>query len=106
MKRTLLLAGVAVLALAACHKNEKPEPRPVDFSQYKIRVEPVITRVTETNFENGDAIGVSVVKPSGDYAANVKLTYDGTAFAGDRRYADAQGGQDRARSIGGGRCRA
>ena len=83
MKRTLLLAGVAVLALAACHKNEKPEPRPVDFSQYKIRVEPVITRVTETNFENGDAIGVSVVKPSGDYAANVKLTYDGTAFAGD-----------------------
>ena len=83
MKRTLLLAGVAVLALAACNKNEKPEPRPVDFSQYKIRVEPVITRVTETNFENGDAIGVSVVKPSGDYAANVKLTYDGTAFAGD-----------------------
>lgn len=83
MKRTLLLAGVAVLALAACHKNEKPEPRPVDFSQYKIRVEPVITRVTETNFESGDAIGVSVVKPSGDYAANVKLTYDGTAFAGD-----------------------
>ena len=74
---------MAVLALAACKKNEKPEPQPVDFSQYKIRVEPVITRVTETNFETGDAIGLSVVRKSGDYATNVSMKYDGTAFSGD-----------------------
>ena len=74
---------MAVLALAACKKNEKPEPQPVDFSQYKIRVEPVITRVTETNFEAGDAIGLSVVRKSGDYATNVSMKYDGTAFSGD-----------------------
>ena len=83
MKRTLILAGAAFLALAACNKNSKPDTPPVDFSQYKLRVEPVITRVTETNFESGDAIGLSVAKPSGDYAANVKLAYDGTAFSGD-----------------------
>ena len=74
---------MAVLALVACKKNEKPEPQPVDFSQYKIRVEPVITRVTETNFEAGDAIGLSVVRKSGDYATNVSMKYDGTAFSGD-----------------------
>ena len=83
MKRTFILAGAAFLALAACNKNSKPDTPPVDFSQYKLRVEPVITRVTETNFESGDAIGLSVAKPSGDYVANVKLTYDGTAFSGD-----------------------
>ena len=83
MKKTFWMAAAALLALAACNKNSKPDTPPVDFSQYKLRVEPVITRVTETNFESGDAIGLSVAKPSGDYAANVKLTYDGTAFSGD-----------------------
>ena len=83
MKKAFWMAAAALLALAACNKNSKPDTPPVDFSQYKLRVEPVITRVTETNFESGDAIGLSVSKPSGDYAANVKLTYDGTAFSGD-----------------------
>ena len=83
MKKAFWMAAAALLALAACNKNSKPDTPPVDFSQYKLRVEPVITRVTETNFESGDAIGLSVAKPSGDYAANVKLAYDGTAFSGD-----------------------
>ena len=83
MKKAFWMAAAALLALAACNKNSKPDTPPVDFSQYKLRVEPVITRVTETNFESGDAIGLSVAKPSDDYAANVKLTYDGTAFSGD-----------------------
>ena len=83
MKKALIIAGAAVLALVACNKNPQPGREPVDFSQYKVRVEPVITRVTETNFENGDAIGVSIIRKSGDFAANAKFTYDGTAFAGD-----------------------
>ena len=83
MTRTMMIAGMAVLALVACNRSEKPEPQPVDFSQYKLRVEPVITRVTETNFENGDAIGLSVVRKSGDYATNVSMEYDGSAFSGD-----------------------
>ena len=88
MKRMMILAGAALLALVACNKTPKDEPQPVDFSQYKLRVEPVITRVTETNFENGDAIGLSVVRTSGDYATNEKFTYDGTAFAGDLNWYD------------------
>ena len=84
----LTLAGVALLAFAACNKTPENETAPVDFSQYKLRVEPVITRVTETNFENGDAIGLSVVRAGGDYASNAQLKYDGTAFSGDLNWYD------------------
>ena len=79
----MIFAGLAVLALAACKKNVEPGKDPVDFSQYKLRVEPVITRVTVTNFEAGDAIGLSIALAGGDYASNVQMKYDGTAFSGD-----------------------
>ncbi len=84
----MILASAVLLALVACNKTPKTEPQPVDFSQYKLRVEPVITRVTETNFENADAIGLSVVRAGGDYASNEKLTYDGTAFSGSLNWYD------------------
>ena len=84
----MILAGAALVALVACNKTPNTEPKPVDFSQYKLRVEPVITRVTETNFENGDAIGLAVVRANGTYAANEKLTYDGTAFTGNLNWYD------------------
>ena len=84
----MILAGAALLALVACNKTPNTEPQSVDFSQYKLRVEPVITRVTETNFENGDAIGLAVVRTGGAYAANEKLTYDGTAFSGSLNWYD------------------
>lgn len=68
---------LAALALAAC--NEKPDgpavPQPV-------RITPVITRATDVNFENGDAIGLTITRTSGAYASNEKLTYSGTCFAG------------------------
>ena len=83
MKKIVYFAGLALLTLAACNKTPKTEPQPVDFSQYSVRLEPVITRATETNFEQGDEIGLSIVRATGDYATNVKLAYDGTAFAGD-----------------------
>ena len=83
MKQRMFLAGMALLAVVACNKTPKTEPQPVDFSQYNVRVEPVITRATETNFENGDQIGLSIIRATGEYAVNTPLTYDGTAFAGD-----------------------
>ena len=82
MKKTLILAGLALLTLAACDKTPKTEPQPVDFSRYSVRLEPVITRATETNFESGDAIGLSITRAAGSYATNEKLTYDGSAFSG------------------------
>ena len=88
MKHAFYLAGLALLSLAACNKNPNTAPQPVDFSQYAVRLEPVITRATETNFEKGDQIGLSIVRATGDFATNVSLTYDGTAFSGDLNWYD------------------
>ena len=82
MTKRILWVGAAVLALAACKKTPDPVG-PVDFSQYKLSVEPVITRVTETNFETGDQIGLSVLRATGEYASNAPLSYDGTAVSSD-----------------------
>ena len=87
MKRYIPLA-LAVLALAACNKNAEPET-PV---YGKIRVEPVITKATEVNFEAGDKIGLTIAPAETDakYADNACLTFDGSVFSGDLEwYADA-----------------
>ena len=88
MKKSVLFAGLALLAVAACNKTPNVEPQPVDFSQYAVRVEPVITRATETNFEKGDQIGLSIVRAAGEHATNAQLTYDGTAFSGALNWYD------------------
>ena len=76
MKRTYAIL-LAALALAAC--NEKPEEPAVP---QLVRITPVITRATDVNFEDGDAIGLTITRASGAYATNEKLTYSGTSFAG------------------------
>lgn len=78
MKKTLIgLIGLATL-LVACNKQE-----PVRKAPGAVTIEPVITRATETNFENGDRIGLTVLKGTETYADNASLTYNGTAFKGD-----------------------
>ena len=86
MKKTMILAGAALLALIACNKTPDQDMDPVDFSKYGVRVEPVITRATETNFESGDQIGLTITRAAGTFAENAKLTYDGTAFSGDQKW--------------------
>lgn len=86
MKRYLTLA-LTVLAFAACQKPVQPEIAPG-----KVQVEPVITKATEVNFENGDKIGLSIAKVNDTekYADNAQLTFDGNIFSGDLLwYADA-----------------
>ena len=86
MKRYLTLA-IAALTLAACHKPVQPETAPG-----KVQVEPIITKATEVNFENGDKIGLSIAKVNDTekYADNAQLTFDGSVFSGDLLwYADA-----------------
>lgn len=88
MKKYLpLLAGLALL-LTACDNKENKEPvaPETDFSDVAVRIEPIITRATETNFELGDAIGLTVTREAGAYATNEKLVYDGTAFAGSLKW--------------------
>ena len=80
--KKIALAALALLSLAACRKTPAVEQPPVDFSKYAVRVEPVVTRVTETGFETGDRIGLSVTRATGAFATNAPLSYDGTAFSG------------------------
>ena len=86
MKRNIILSLAALVLAAACQKVETPQPQPG-----KIQVEPIITKATEVNFEDGDRIGLTV-KVEGaaeDYASNACFTYAGDLFSGDLEwYAD------------------
>lgn len=86
MKRYLIFAFAAI-SLAACQKPVHQEMDPG-----KVQIEPVITKATEVNFENGDNIGLTIAKVNDTekYADNAQLTFDGTVFTGDLMwYADA-----------------
>lgn len=84
MKRILI--PLAALAFAACQQTVEPDVVPG-----KVCIEPVITKATEVNFEDGDRIGLTV-KVEGaaeDYASNACFTYAGDLFSGDLEwYAD------------------
>ena len=69
----------AAALAAACGQGPEPERLPA-----ALRIEPVITRATEVDFEDGDIIGLTVTKGDASvYADNALLTYDGSAFSGD-----------------------
>ncbi len=87
MRRIILLSLAALAALAACNRNPVPGPDSAqDFSKYNVKVEPVITRATETDFENGDAIGLTLSREAGVYAENEKLSFDGASFSGSLKW--------------------
>ena len=75
MKRLLFLSACLLMASVACQRQQ-PEPAPAAT----IRIVPVITKATETDFENGDAIGVTITRAAGEFASNAQFTFDGTAF--------------------------
>lgn len=82
-----IFAGLALL-LTACDSKENKEPviPETDFSDVAVRIEPIITKVTETDFVSGDAIGLTITREAGVHASNEKLTYDGTAFTGSLKW--------------------
>lgn len=74
----MLLIGGALMLTTACKKEE-----PQHFSkQQPICILPAIqTRMTNTDFESGDAIGVTLRRRSGsDHLNNCRFTYDGLLF--------------------------
>ncbi len=92
MKRYLTIA-VAALAIAACQKPDNL----VQTGPSKVQIEPLITRATEVNFENGDKIGLTMTKVNGteNHATNTPLTFDGSVFTGDLLwYTDAYSESD------------
>ena len=82
MKKIFLLAAGAII-LAGCHKNNTVKPPVSDLA---VRISPVITKVTDTNFENGDKVGVSIVTSDQQYAVNQMLPFDGEVFTGELKW--------------------
>ena len=91
MKHTALLLAMASLILAASCSNKEEEIIPSNNGCTVFTAEmKTLSRATETNFENGDKIGVFAVQaqantgtsllPSGNYADNVCYTYNSGKF--------------------------
>lgn len=86
MKGLMLLAALT-LVLASCSK----EAASTDNGEAPvIRIEPVISKATSTNFENGDVIGLTVRRSDGTvHTENAGLAYSGNCFSSDLKwYAD------------------
>lgn len=75
-----MIMACAVATLAACQKNAEPVVAPG-----RVQVEPVITKATEVNFEEGDKVGLTMVveNATGKYAENACLTFASDVFSGD-----------------------
>lgn len=75
-----MIVACAVATLAACQKNAEPVVAPG-----RVQVEPVITKATEVNFEEGDQVGLTMVVENATekYAENACLTFASDVFSGD-----------------------
>lgn len=68
------VCGLMLFSLAGCSRES-------DVAQGRVvTIEPMITRVEGLNFEVGDEIGLTISRPSGIYADNVRMSYDGSLF--------------------------
>lgn len=90
MKKNILILAVATLLMVGCSKNDDfvlPEEGVMQITA----LHPSATRATATDFESGDQIGLYVtdyagevaspLQISGNWANNVALTYDGSAWS-------------------------
>ncbi|MGM9752584.1 MAG: fimbrillin family protein [Candidatus Cryptobacteroides sp.] len=84
---TLYLFGLLLAGLASCSGNEEQHPL---REASEIKIEPIITRATSTNFEEGDKIGLSILRSDGSiYAENACLSYSDKVFSSALKwYAD------------------
>lgn len=67
----------AFLSFVSCQKDRS------SFEElFTLRIAPTITRVTGTNFDAGDQIGLSIRMEDGsDYLSNCAMSYDGSLFS-------------------------
>ncbi len=87
MKKYFLLLSILSLATVSCNK-EAPASGGGDTpaGPALVRIDPIITKVTPSAFEQGDAIGVAIRRTAGVWAENAKLTYDGMVFFGEQKW--------------------
>ena len=90
--KKISLAAAIVSALAAplmisCDKQPQSLPEAPVLS-----IDPLITRATEVNFEDGDRIGLTVTRADGSaYAENALLNCSGGVFSGELKWYDDGG---------------
>ena len=85
MKKALFIVVVAAAAAVGCKQVGPDVPAEASL----VKIEPVITRATSTNFEQGDQIGLTIIKANAsEHASNACLTYDeaAKAFSGDLKW--------------------
>lgn len=76
--KSIFILG-ALLSICACREIDKPAAGP-----QLLRVSPIITKATDVDFEDGDRIGMTLIREDGSvYAANVPLTCSEGVFSGD-----------------------
>ena len=74
MKRLL---SICLLALTGCGTSTPDVP----VGPGPVRILPMVTRVTGTNFDPEDRIGLTITTATGTYAENRELRYDGSSFS-------------------------
>ena len=86
MKTKHLFSILLLTAAAACQKEPADRPE----AGATVMISPVITKVTDVNFEDGDRIGLSIFKDGAYYAENQMLSFAGSVFSGSLTwYAEA-----------------
>ena len=84
-KVTLAVAIVSALAAPLVISCEKQPQASVEAPA--LSIDPLITRATEVNFEDGDRIGLAVTRADGSsYAENALLSYSDGIFSGDLKW--------------------
>ena len=79
--KKVLLSLLALASVIACEKEEATDIP--SLGGEIVKISPVITKVTDVNFEDGDRIGLSIFKNDAYYAENALLTFGAGVFAGD-----------------------
>ncbi|HIZ86524.1 MAG TPA: fimbrillin family protein [Candidatus Coprenecus stercoravium] len=79
--RTKQLFSIILLAAAVTACQEGPADQNLPAGEL-VRISPVITKVTEVNFEDGDRIGLSILKDGTYYAENQPLSFADGEFSG------------------------
>ena len=75
-----ILPSLLLLSALSCSESEpgsgEQTPRP-------FRIEPIITRATDVDFEAGDRLGVNILRGGSLWADNAALDFDGEYFSSD-----------------------
>ena len=75
MKQSITILA-ATLAALLCSCNVETPVKVLG----NVVIEPVITRATETDFEKGDAIGVTITRAGEAYTTNERMVYEEDTF--------------------------